>query len=117
MEHLEYQIVNGKKFNSKLLYTLQEKQLYKIKTKSVKKNYYVCFNKNCKARIELFADGLCVKPKGNKSEHNHADQEEKFKEINSLNGIRQDCLTAARVLGEVNALSGIRTAFKRGCEK
>lgn len=116
MESLVYKMITGKKSNSVLLYVIEEKQLFKVKSKTNKKTYYVCYEKKCSARLELSVNGFCSRPK-KYTDHNHGNQESKYNEITCIDDIRKDCLTAASVLGDVNALSGIRCAFKRTCEK
>ena len=74
MENLEYEIVQGKKLKSAILYIKSEKQLYKIKSKTNNKTYYVCYQTNCPARVELSC-GVCCKPKNNIKQHNHGDVE------------------------------------------
>lgn len=117
MENLEFEFVSGRKCNSILLYVLSEKQLYKIKSKTNKKTYYICYEKQCSAKINLLANGVCCKPKNVKNYHNHTDQESKYKEINCINEIKQDCLSGREVLGGFNSLNVIRRAFTRACEK
>lgn len=117
MENLAFELINGKKHNSVLLYLVEEKQLFKIKSKTIQKTYYVCYQKKCFARVELFADGTCRKPKNNTAVHNHGIQEDLRNEIKCIDGLRQDCLSGAGVLSDVNAISGIRKAFKRSLEK
>lgn len=117
MQSLEYELINGKKHKSILLYLIEEKQLFKVKSKTAQKSYYVCYHKDCFVRVELFADGTCRKPKKNSVGHNHGIQEDLRNEIKCIDGLRQDCLSGAGVLSDVNAISGIRTAFKRALEK
>lgn len=101
-----------------LLHLIEEKQLFKIKSKTATKTYYVCYQKNCPSRIELTQTGLCYKPKNNNHrEHNHGTQEDLIKEIKCVDALRQDCLTSAGSLNDVHSVSSIRKAFKRAVEK
>lgn len=117
MESLEYELISGKKLKSTLLYVLSEKQLYKIKTKTINKTYYVCYQKNCAARIEILTNSVCCKPNKDVNQHTHGAVEDQYKEISCINEIREDCAGASNVMGEINAISTIRNAFKRVCEK
>ena len=63
---MEYEIVSGIRNLSKLIYVVNEKQLYKIKSKIANKTYYTCHNENCKVRI-LINNGRCEKIKNSTS--------------------------------------------------
>lgn len=113
MEELEYEFLCGKKINSKLLYLKTEKQLFKLKSKNSEKCYYVCYFKPCNSRVELLlANSICVKPKKQKN-HNHPTQEKKYEELKAIESIKKNCIENAATIGDVNATSCIRSAYKR----
>ena len=114
---MEYQIVNGKRQTSKLLYIIEEKQLYQVKSKRDSKVYCICYKKNnCKSRVVL-NNGLCEKIK-NTPQHNHSENAEAlYNELKVLNKIKEECVAASGVIGDVNAISGIRSAFRNVVRK
>lgn len=117
MTTLQYEIVCGKRRTSKLLYIPEEKQFYIKKSTSDNKTYYVCYVKNCKARVTLdLGRHVCTRsplfvP------HNHTTQKELYDELKVLNNIKKECLDEESVLGERNALSGIRKTFESSCDR
>ena len=50
-------------------------------------------------------------------EHNHSDQSDMCNEFEIKNNIKKDCIEVGRIFGETNAMSGIRSAFRKGCLK
>lgn len=61
---LEYEIVAGKRRNSKLLYSLTESIFYKRNSKIGSNISYCCYVQGCSARALLKADGTCIKKSG-----------------------------------------------------
>lgn len=103
---MEFEIVGGKRRNSNLLYSLSEKHLYAKKSAYKNKIYYTCYQEKCKSRLILEA-GVCAKC-FDFVEHKHGNQEETYKELKALNNIKRKCTEVHSVIGEANALSGIR---------
>lgn len=112
---MDYEIISGKRINSKLLYVISEKQLYKFKTLIRNKKYYVCLNEKCKAKVELVND-VCQKPK-KIIEHNHGESENLANELKCVNKIKSECLNSSSVLSDMNALSTIKKSFYDVCAR
>lgn len=112
---MEFEILSGKRRNSKLLYSFSEKQIYAKKSIYNNKVFFDCYNKKCKSRVYLL-NGECLKAK-NFKEHEHSDQKELYEELKALNKIKAKCLESGKSLGEVNALSGIRESFRSVCSR
>lgn len=114
---LSFEIFSGNRRNSELLYVIEQKMIFK--KKSVYNNIikYECRQKSCKSRINLLADGTCILAK-KYVEHNHPDEEVAYKELKALNKIKLDCQDAAGALGgNTTAMSSIRSAFRKTCER
>ena len=68
----------GRRKNSKLLYSIDEQQLYYKKNALKKYTTFSCTEKKCDAQIQMFSDGECRKPM-KCSNHNHAQKEDEYK--------------------------------------
>lgn len=89
---LNFIFCNGQRNTSTLLYTTEEKQLYKKKSvyKTIVK--YVCYMNGCNARISLDSvDGTCSKVK-NFVQHNHPTQEQLFESLQFTHTVKEKCL-------------------------
>lgn len=89
-EFLEYQFVEGKRKNSKLLYLYSDKQLFAMKDKYLCKVNYQCMEKECNNRVSILPDGKCVRPKKYEV-HNHGTVEKLFEKLNIMEKLKEDC--------------------------
>lgn len=115
MASVTFEIIGGKRRNSKLLYIFSQEQLYIKKSESKGKKYYVCYVQDCKSRV-ILANDECVHSAGF-ADHNHGSQKELYEELKVLNGIKKECLDSGNLLGGVNALSGIRESFETASKR
>lgn len=113
---MQFEIVNGQRRNSKLLYSIDEKQLYIKKSVIRGITYYTCYKKNCKSRVDVSRDGVLTKA-ANFIEHNHLDEEKLFLELKAIKKIKDDVCSSGAAVGAVNALSSIRAIFRSNCEE
>lgn len=104
-----YEIIAGKRNNSKLLYIFFEKQLYIKKCTKLEKHFYVCYVKDCPSRIMLFGSE-CIKAKNYKA-HNHDNQEALYKELKFLNNVKTKCTRLNEKPTENNCAGSIRNIF------
>lgn len=79
---VEYEIVDGPRTKSKLLWIPIEKQFYVKNTVTKRGTSYLCHTANCKLRVILNSD-LCYKT--NSAEHHHANCEPDYKKYKALN--------------------------------
>lgn len=86
---IQYEIVPGKRRNSKLLWSLTERQFYKFNTTLRKGKSYVCYH-GCSCRVLLQNDGICIKSDLNK-QHNHPTNEELHEQLSISNEMKLKC--------------------------
>lgn len=72
-ESLPFEFTPGARMGSTLLYSTNEKQLYRLKNVFTNYKRYVCTVKTCRATLVLKGDHLSKAPQF--KDHNHADQE------------------------------------------
>lgn len=74
--NLRYEMIAGKRINSKVLHTIDEQQLYayKVKTKdNVQYNCYKLKKMGCEAKVFTnVVSGVCFRKSNHTSAHNHA---------------------------------------------
>lgn len=90
---IDYEIVPGKRFNSKLLWSFNEMQFYKFNTKLKTGISYLCYH-GCSARVIIRNDGKCYKTDGHKS-HDHPTNYDLFKQLSAKNEMKKKCLEDA----------------------
>lgn len=106
--------MQGKKFGSKLLFLLEEKQIYAFKTKTASKTYYTCYIKDCPARMEFIpSENVCVVPKKVQNHIHSENQEIQFRNLKIMQSLKSDVVKSAGAVGCPNALSCVRSAYKR----
>lgn len=119
MEELEFEYINGKQINSVLLYTTAEKQLYKLKSKTPRKHYYVCYKTNCGARVNLIKGGnVCVKSLNRRAAvHNHGSNEAYYNCLKALGDLKKECLSNSHGLRSSSTAGCVRDAFNHVVEE
>lgn len=113
MSNLEFEIISGKRINSKVLYVKEEKQCYIRKSESKGTIYYTCYKKSCKSRV-ILKNGQCSKVV-NFTQHNHSDQHAFYEELKALSQVKKICLDGTTIIGAPSAVSGIRESFQSVC--
>lgn len=117
MEGERFEFVAGKRHDSKLLYLIDEKQLYKKKSLYKQKTFYTCYKNSCKARVEMLENKICVRS-GKNSEHcEHPSQEDTYQELKSLENIKAECKSSTTLRNDTSALANTRKAFRSECER
>lgn len=96
---LTYEIATGERYNSKLLYTIEEKQLYYWNRAYASGDAWVCAFKGCNNRVHIRPDKMCVQ-KERYYIHKHANQEKKFYECKVLNIIKNKCADLSTFINE-----------------
>lgn len=84
---VEYEIITGHREDTKLLYLLNEKQLYKKNSITKLGTHYLCIVNNCSARVYV-KDGVCFKSIFSKSGHNHGLNDVFYKKLSALNDMK-----------------------------
>lgn len=112
---IPFEFITGKRSDSILLYTINDKQLYR-KCSIYKSKYYSyrCRVKNCKSRVyyEFDTKKCFMRPKSFIS-HNHGDQEDEVKNLKVATEIKNEC-TKLNVLASTRKGSGnCRDIFDR----
>lgn len=82
---IPFEIISGKQYNSKLLWSSNEKQFYLKNTSSKIGIGYTCYSNNCTARVHLRDDKCFI---ANSDEHQHTNEEQLFINLTALNEIR-----------------------------
>lgn len=93
---LRYKICPGKRRNSKLLFTLDEKHFYAFNSKNKTGDAYKCIE--CNNRVHL-KDGICIQ-KNRYFIHNHASKETIQEELSVLNEIKLKCADLNLLINE-----------------
>lgn len=77
---INFKYTVGKRIDSRLVYTTDDRQLFKVKrTERTGAKTYYCYKKGCSAKISI-KDGICVRVP--KSEvHNHDNQEDDYEQF------------------------------------
>lgn len=100
---IPFEFITGQRSDSILLYTINDKQLYR-KCSMYKSKYYSyrCRVKNCKSRVyyEFESEKCFMRPKSFIL-HNHGDQEDQFKNLRVATQIKKECT-------ELSALASTR---------
>lgn len=94
---LQYEFIQGERRGSKLLYTTEEKQLYRKKDSYKGKENFECIEKECSRRIFLDQSGNCFKCK-NFEKHLHGSQEAKYSKLKFMNVIKEECAKPANIV-------------------
>lgn len=93
---LRYKITPGKRRNSKLLYTIDEKQYYAFNSKNKSGDAYKCIE--CNNRVYL-KDEICTQKK-RYFVHKHETKEVVHNELNILNEIKTKCADLNLLINE-----------------
>ncbi|XP_017475566.1 PREDICTED: uncharacterized protein LOC108365875 isoform X2 [Rhagoletis zephyria] len=109
-EFLEFEYINGFRANSKLVYTKDEKQIYKKKYSYNKGTRYVCYNKNCCASVSIDQYERCKKLNDSHS-HNHPTQELLKDKMTISKNIKEACNNAS------SERWSTRNIFEEECRK
>lgn len=111
-----YEIVAGRRKNSKLLYTTAEQYLYKLHNKSKTVVQYDCYEKTCDAKVYVsVANNLCFKRATNHT-HNHNNAAQLLLEMNVSNKVKQGVSNAAMLAANIGATgSGSVRAIYQNC--
>lgn len=91
-----YEFVVGTKKNSKFLYLIDEKQLFRKNEVYKGTVTYKCIENTCKSRMCVKENGDCVKPK-KVQQHNHGSNEKKRQELQVLNDIKDEFMKPSSV--------------------
>lgn len=114
-DHLRFEIISGKRLNSKLLHTLDENHLYQHKVTNNSVAQYDCYKLRtlgCTAKLYI-ENGLCFR-KVKSNGHNHDALTAEIAEIKLKNEIKVKC-SDAKVLAEhigANGTGNVRGVFQ-----
>lgn len=89
-EHLPFEFTPGARLGSTLLYSISEKQLYRLKNVFTNYRRYVCNVKTCRATLFLRGNVLSKAPQF--KDHNHGDQESVVAKNKFQTSCRAKCL-------------------------
>lgn len=94
---LKYEIVKAKRVDAEYLYVFSEKRFYTYNAMVKKGKAYRCHNRNCKSRVILKPDLLCVKLI-TASEHSCVkDCEDEFKKFRAIQAMKLKCVDISSV--------------------
>ncbi|XP_067641239.1 uncharacterized protein [Eurosta solidaginis] len=94
MEFFEFEYINGFRSNSRLVYTTDEKHIYKKKNNYNKGTRYECYDKNCDMSVFIDDQERCRKLHENHT-HNHPNQELLKNKMQINQKIKNACKDAA----------------------
>lgn len=97
MVQLNYTFTTGRRFNSKLIYTLEEKQLYRFNKNINIGSVYLC--SSCKCRVKLYENGNLFQEK-RYSKHSHGTKENEYTELVIVNKIKEKCSDIKTMINE-----------------
>lgn len=91
-DHILFEIVPASRSGGNLLYTLNDKQLFRKNTKSRKGYYYVCRIDDCSARVFFdFATQNCTRSKKH-AVHSHSNnQKSAYEDLKVQHKIKREC--------------------------
>lgn len=93
---LRYKIAPGHRRNSKLLHTLDEKQIYAFNSKNKSGDAYKCVECNCRVHLK---DGICIQ-KQRYYKHSHATKEIVQDNLSILNEIKTKCSDLSTLIND-----------------
>lgn len=88
---LQYEMIKGYRYDSNMIYTIEEKQLYAFNTSCALGKSYKCPVKKCGARVYLVEGGKCIRIITG-ARHYHEEREAVYRELKCLNEIKRRCL-------------------------
>lgn len=95
---LEYEMVPGVRYGTRLLYVMAEKNLYSISQSYPRYDRYHCIARKCRCAVRLAkADGI-VRRANAKAEHNHEHMEGKYLECSFKHSLKKACLSSKGML-------------------
>lgn len=97
---LRYEMVAGRRLSSKLLYTLDEKQLYRRKTERPEYSRYVCLADSCPVALRLDAADKTLVHANDRS-HCHPNAEERYLANKFMNSVKKEILNSDRTPEQV----------------
>lgn len=83
---IAYRFITGQRKDSKLLYTIDERQLYYCKNVLNKRSVYVCSDVDCIAQVNVSLGGVCTKSVKHGA-HEHGDNSKCSNTCNSVKKI------------------------------
>lgn len=113
---MEYEFTLGKRIDSKLLYVLTEKQLYKKAREAKEHIVYRCYESTCKARVKIMRSGVCTKVDSFK-EHDHDIQESRYKQFKIEGEIKQQCAVSSSLVNTSSTVGNVREIYHATCQK
>lgn len=90
---LRYEFVSGKRVNSKMLHTVDERQMYRFRVSRKTFAQYDCYVAKCPAKVCIHsATNVCSRK--TQDRHNHGPNDE-IEAIQLKDAIKKRCLSAA----------------------
>lgn len=93
---MTFEFVPGSRLQSRLLYTLDEKHMYRRSSSTPTYDRYVCISRVCRACVRFYRKENAVRRGGNAKvkQHTHPNAEERYHANKFLNGVKQDILNS-----------------------
>lgn len=108
----EFEFVSGKRSNSRLIYTTEEKQLYRVNRKLVDGSVaYLCRVEKCSVRIYLKNERVFGYSPIN--EHSHGDQAKDKFNFQIYNEIKKDCMNIDSISNSTNQISAVHGIYDK----
>lgn len=110
---MDHEFFCGNRSDSKLLYVLSEKQIYKKNTKTLKHMVYRCYIEGCKSRV--LVNGNECQQVSDFKEHSHSENQEKtYKQMKVKSEIKAGC-SSTLALSSSSCVGSVRTLFNDVC--
>lgn len=94
---IDFDIIIGSRLNSKLIFSKEEKQLYRFNTMCGLGSAYKCRISACNARVYLINENTCIKLDTGET-HSHGDQFISYRELQAFNEMKRRCVDLKYVL-------------------
>lgn len=90
-KEIKFEFITGQRIGSKLLYAIDEKQLYRTETQHNEYIWFRCRVPKCVARVKFNErTNKCFKS-SRTVPHNHGTQENEFRSLKLLNKVKMAC--------------------------
>lgn len=109
---IEYEIIPGKKINSKYVYLINEKLIFKpINADTKNGRRYVCITASCPAKIVIRPNGICAISKRSKPDNIHPNHTQKRDEFIATDKIKEKCSNVDELCGGSGSNVSVKSIF------
>lgn len=105
---LEYEMVPGVRYGTRLLYVLAEKNLYWIKNSYPQFDRYICTAPKCRCAVRISKPEGVVRRTNLTTEHNHPHMESKYLECRLKHSLKTACLSSKGMVSPRQLLTDLQ---------